>query len=234
METRYVAYYRVSTSRQGESGLGLAAQERTVKQFCVSNDGSVLGEFREIESGTKKDRPALTQAIAFCEKHCATLLIAKLDRLARNVHFVSGLLESGVRFVAADMPNADRFMMHVYAAVAEEEARRISERTRNALAAAKARGVQLGKHGKRLAARNQKEAEAFAAKYGRQIIQLRSDRSMSYRAIADYLNETQAIPNQRGGRWHANSVHRLHKRYEKLVSGAANGGLHRYRQATAQ
>ncbi len=233
METHYVAYYRVSTSRQGESGLGLEAQEDAVQKFCTSNAGLVLCEFREVESGTKKDRPALKQAIAYCEKHGAALLIAKLDRLARNVHFVSGLLESGVRFVAVDMPSADRFMMHVYAAVAEEEARRISERTRSALAVARARGVQLGKNGKRLAAEYKREAQSFAAEYGPIVCQLRSKRLMSYRAIAAYLNETQAIPNQRGGKWHTNSVHRLHKRYEQLENCITQSRPHRYRQATA-
>lgn len=233
MSTSYIAYYRVSTSRQGESGLGLDAQVAAVTKFCEGNAGSVLHEFREVESGRRKDRPELSKAIALCKKHDAILLIAKLDRLARNVHFISGLLESGIRFVAVDMPNADRFMMHVYAAVAEEEARRISERTRSALAAAKARGVKLGVNGKLLAAQHRREADEFAQQYGSEIEHLRSTLQMSYRAVAEHLNETQTIPNRNGGKWHVNSVHRLHRRYMRLKSSTTGERTHMYRQATA-
>src|SRR5262249_8207532 len=103
-----------------------------------------LADFTEVESGKRCDRPELRPALDYCQRHRATLLIAKLDRLARNVHFVSGLMESGIPFVAADMPAADPFRLHIEAAVAEDEARKISERTKGALAAAKARGVKLG------------------------------------------------------------------------------------------
>ncbi len=142
--SKYIAYFRVSTERQGVSGLGLEAQQTSVNQYVARSGGELLAEYVEVESGRKSDRPQLTAAIAKAKKLGAILLIAKLDRLARRVHFISGLMETGVQFRAADMPNADRFMLHVYAAMAEEEARRISERTRNALQAAKARGVKLG------------------------------------------------------------------------------------------
>lgn len=233
MSTSYIAYYRVSTSRQGESGLGLDAQVAAVTNFCDSNSGSVLHQFREVESGRRRDRPELSKAISLCKKHDAVLLIAKLDRLARNVHFISGLLESGIRFVAVDMPNADRFMMHVYAAVAEEEARRISDRTRSALAAAKTRGVKLGVNGKRLAARHRQEANEFAQQYGSEIEHLRTTLQLSYRAVAEHLNKTQTIPNRNGGKWHGNSVHRLHMRYKQLQKVAICNDGQRYRQATA-
>jgi DNA invertase Pin-like site-specific DNA recombinase len=141
---RFVAYYRVSTDKQGRSGLGLEAQRAAVEAHVVDARGRVAAEFIEVESGRKRDRPQLAAALAAARAHRAILVIAKLDRLARNVHFVSGLMESGVEFVAADMPTVNRLTVHILAAVAEEEARMISARTKAALAAAKARGVPLG------------------------------------------------------------------------------------------
>ncbi|BFL66131.1 recombinase family protein [Roseomonas mucosa] len=142
--TRFVAYLRVSTEGQGRSGLGLEAQREAVARHVVGAGGTITAEFVEVESGRKKDRPQLAAALAACRTGRATLVIAKLDRLARNVAFVSGLLESGVEFVAADMPVVNRLTVHILAAVAEEETRMISVRTKAALAAAKAHGVRLG------------------------------------------------------------------------------------------
>src|SRR6266436_4972669 len=159
MSSRFVAYYRVSTDRQGRSGLGLDAQRYAVMRHVASHDGELIADFCEIESGKRSDRPQLAAAIAAAKKAKATLIIAKLDRLARNVHFISGLMESGVEFVAADMPMANRLTVHILAAVAEHEREAISARTKAALAAAKARGVELGKHGKAiLAPRNRGQA----------------------------------------------------------------------------
>lgn len=143
-ETRFVAYLRVSTQGQGHSGLGLEAQRDAVARHVAGAGGAIAAEFVEVESGRKKDRPQLAAALAACRAGRATLVIAKLDRLARNVAFVSNLMESGVEFVAADMPAVNRLTVHILAAVAEEEARMISARTKAALAAAKARGVRLG------------------------------------------------------------------------------------------
>lgn len=140
---RYVSYYRVSTVRQGESGLGLDAQRAAVTAF-VAGHGELAGEYVEIESGKKADRPQLAKALAHAKRCRATLVIAKLDRLARNVAFVSSLMEAHVDFVACDNPHANRLTVHILAAVAEDEARRISERTKAALAAYKARGGLLG------------------------------------------------------------------------------------------
>jgi DNA invertase Pin-like site-specific DNA recombinase len=139
-----VSYIRVSTFRQGQSGLGLEAQRAAVEQFCANNGCEVIAEFREVESGRKSDRPVLRQALAHAKAKRATLLIAKLDRLARNVAFIANLMEAGVEFRACDLPDCSRFILHVMAAVAEQEARAISDRTRAALSAAKARGVLLG------------------------------------------------------------------------------------------
>jgi len=139
-----VAYYRVSTPKQGRSGLGLEAQRHAVEGYLNGGDWQIVGEFTEIETGKRADRPALAKALAMCRLHGARLVIAKLDRLSRNAHFLLGLKESGVDFVAADMPNANRLTVGIMAMVAEDEAQRISQRTKAALAAAKRRGVKLG------------------------------------------------------------------------------------------
>lgn len=140
----FVAYYRVSTDKQGRSGLGLDAQRQAVARHAASCGGSVAAAFEEVESGRKGDRPQLALALAECRLRRCTLLIAKLDRLARDAHFLLGLEKAGVEFVAADMPYANRLTIGVMALVAEEEARAISARTKAALAAAKARGKRLG------------------------------------------------------------------------------------------
>jgi len=132
--TKYIAYYRVSTAKQGKSGLGLEGQRAAVSNFTGNCQDCVIAEFTEIETGTnKKSRPEFEKAKAHAIKEGATLLIAKLDRLARNVHFVSGLMESKVSFKACDMPEADNFTIHIFAALAEREAKMISDRTKAAL-----------------------------------------------------------------------------------------------------
>jgi DNA invertase Pin-like site-specific DNA recombinase len=138
-----VAYLRVSTAPQGESGLGREAQQATVEAFAKQQGGAILATCIEVESGKRSDRPELAKALGAARKGKATLLIAKLDRLARNVAFIATMMEAGVDFVACDQPFASRLTLHILAAVAEDEARRISERTKAALAAAKARGTKL-------------------------------------------------------------------------------------------
>lgn len=144
MGQKFVTYLRVSTQGQGDSGLGLEAQRAAVTAYARQVEGTITAEFLEVESGKCDDRPQLAAAFARARKTKATLLIAKLDRLARNVRFITGLLESVVPVIAADAPNDDRMMMQIRAVFAEEEARKIGARTREALAAAKARGVKLG------------------------------------------------------------------------------------------
>jgi DNA invertase Pin-like site-specific DNA recombinase len=148
---KFVTYYRVSTQRQGASGLGLDAQRQTVAQYLSEAARTTVGSFTEVETGKGSNalsrRPQLRLALEMCKKTGATLLIAKLDRLARNVHFVSGLIETGVDFIAADMPSANKVMIQMHSVMAEWERDQISERTKAALAAAKARGVVLGATG---------------------------------------------------------------------------------------
>lgn len=141
---KIVPYFRVSTKKQGDSGLGLDSQHTLVTKFQLAERCEVLAEFTEIESGKKSNRPELQKAIALCKSTGATLVVAKLDRLARNVLFTATLMESGVEFVACDMPYANRLTIHIMAAMAEDEARRISQRTKDALAELRAQGVKLG------------------------------------------------------------------------------------------
>src|SRR3954471_20698344 len=140
---KFVAYYRVSTERQGRSGLGLEAQQQAVRSYLNGGSWRLVAEVVEVESGKRSDRPKLSEALRLAKLHRATLIIAKLDRLARNVAFVSSLMESGVEFTAVDFPQANRLTIHVLAAVAEHEVAMISARTKAALAAAKARGTPL-------------------------------------------------------------------------------------------
>lgn len=201
----FVAYFRVSTVRQGESGLGLEAQRHAVQEFSEKQQSGTAKEFVEIESGKKTNRPELARALAYCRKHKATLLIAKLDRLARNVHFI-----------ALDMPQADRFMLHVYAAMAEEEGRRISQRTKVALSAAKARGVKLGLNGHVLAKRHRNAANEFASRIGPELERLKSS-GASIRTICTQLNERK-IASFGDSNWHPTSVARTLKRYNELLA----------------
>lgn len=142
--TRFIAYLRVSTARQGQSGLGLEAQRSIVEGFARSNGGNIVEIFIEVESGKLNDRPELAAALARCKATGATLCVARLDRLARDLVFVAIMLRDGVEFVACDAPFANRLTLGILAAVAEDEGRRISERTKSALRAAKARGTVLG------------------------------------------------------------------------------------------
>ena len=223
MVARFVAYYRVSTDKQGKSGLGLEAQRAAVEAHVAAGRGAVAAEFIEVESGRKKDRPQLAAALAAARAHRATLVIAKLDRLARNVHFVSGLMESGVEFVAADMPTVNRLTIHILAAVAEEEARMISARTKAALAAAKARGIALGNPNLRAGSPDQARA-ANAVRSGRS--QIRKADVLPFiesakRAGASTLQELAAAldargvptPSGHGARWHPAQVGRVMGRY---------------------
>lgn len=212
---QFVTYYRVSTQRQGASGLGLDAQRQTVARYLSERARTVLAEFVEIETGkganALEKRPELRKALELCRKSGATLLIAKLDRLARNVHFVSGLIETGVDFIAADMPNANKVMIQMHAVMSEWERDQISERTKAALAAAKTRGVVLGATGpanlKRHTQERQTAARAFQARL-KPVIDGFMAQGLSRRSIVDQLNAL-GITAPRGGTWSLGQVQRV-------------------------
>jgi DNA invertase Pin-like site-specific DNA recombinase len=222
----YVAYYRVSTAKQGKSGLGLEAQEAAALAFIggKGSDAKLLASFTEVESGKSADRPELAKAMEHARLTGATLLIAKLDRLSRDAHFLLGLQKAGVEFTAADMPHADKFTVGIMAMVAQKEREAISQRTKEALAAAKARGQKLGnpngavhlrRFGNGLAvnaikAKAQDRATGLAAT----LAELRAEGITSANAIATTLNaRNYATP--RGGRWTARSVLNVVRRFDR-------------------
>lgn len=221
---KFVSYYRVSTESQGRSGLGLEAQKKAVIDFLNGGEWELVAEFTEVETGKKAhtaNRPELEHALKLCKKTRATLLIAKLDRLARNVHFISGLMERGVKFCAVEFPNADPFMLHVHAAMSEHERRLISVRTKDGLERAKARGVRLGRHGAVLARENAAKAREQATQLRPVIKAIRKDGKKTVRAIMEELNRRE-IKTTRGGLWHPHTVNMLLHRIETRKKGIRN------------
>ncbi len=170
---KFISYLRVSTLRQGKSGLGLEAQRDSINNYLNGGRWKLLEEFVEIESGKDDKRPKLAEALAACQRRKTTLVIAKLDRLSRNVAFIANLMESGVEFIAVDFPQANKFSLHIMAAVAEYEAQAISKRTKEALEAAKRRGVKLG---------NPENLNKAAARKGRALgTAIRQQKAAEYR-----------------------------------------------------
>lgn len=227
---KFVAYYRVSTRKQEQSGLGLEAQRAAVADYAERNGGMVIAEYTEIETGKRSDRPTLAEAIGHTRLSAATLVIAKLDRLARNVHFTSGLMESGVEFVACDNPDASKLTIHLMAAMAEHEATQISNRTKDALQAAKARGAKLGsarpghwdgrEHRRGWAKatkaaakkRSQKAREEYA--FLVPTLQRMQVEGKSYQKMADWLND-QGHTTRRGAAFTSAIVWRILNRFDR-------------------
>ncbi len=214
---KFVAYYRVSTARQGRSGLGLEAQRQAVHDYLGNNGWELAGEFTEVESGKKDDRPKLEKALAACRLHQGTLVIAKLDRLSRDAEFLLRLQKGAVPFVAADMPEANEMVVGIMAVVAQAERKMISQRTKAALAQAKERGTVLGGFRGYIPtdADRRKAVEARQVQATERdpdllpiVEELRDAGIISLRGIASSLNE-RSIPAPRGGQWHPNSVSRL-------------------------
>ena len=214
----YVSYLRVSTQRQGQSGLGIEAQRAAVDGYVSSTGGTLLEEHVEVESGSSRPRPILLQSIARAKKNGAVLVIAKLDRLARNVAFVSALMEAGVEFVAVDFPAANKLLIHIMAAVAEHEKLLISQRTKAALGAAKARGVRLGTNGQRLADQHKAEATRFAEGLRLPIMRAIASGRNTLHQLADQLNRDGYLTRE-GAAWSATGVHRLMLRLHLRTPG---------------
>jgi len=224
---KFVAYERVSTARQGRSGLGLEAQRRAIDSFADARSAILLARFTEIESGKRDDRPELEKALTLAKLTGATLVIAKLDRLSRNAAFLLTLQGSGVKFLACDMPEANDLTVGIMALVAQQEREAISRRTQEALAAAKARGIRLGnpngaaalrragQGGVALRAAVSDNADAFARSLAPVIDDIRKNGHHSLRAIARELN-ARGIQTRRGRCWHVSTVQNLLGRIERL------------------
>ncbi|NWK99579.1 resolvase [Flavobacterium collinsii] len=223
---KYIAYYRVSRKEQGISGLGLSAQKSSVEKYVTSQNGIILKDFTEIETGTnKRERVEIHNAIALAKGEGAVLVIAKLDRLARNVSFVSSLMDAGIEFIAVDMPSANNFTIHIFSALAEQEAKLISSRTKLALAELKKKGVKLG-NPKNLT--NDARAKGIERirnnamnndrnRQAQSIIMNCKEKEMSYRQIADYLNQLN-FKTRHGNKFYAPTVLQLYNRAMKMVA----------------
>lgn len=221
---KYVIYTRVSTDEQGKSGLGLEAQQRDIDYFLSNHPGEVIGSFTDIDTGSNDARPGLTKALKLIRSHKgAELLVSKLDRLSRDVAMIATLMKDReVAFRIATMPSADRFSIHIYAALAEQERKMISDRTKAGLASARARGTQLGGTRIRkvdgveaLAAANQVKqanADAFAERVADVVLPMRAAR-VPIKEIAERMNKM-GVPASGGGRWHIATVQRVLKRLE--------------------
>jgi DNA invertase Pin-like site-specific DNA recombinase len=209
----YIAYFRVSTQQQGQSGLGLDAQRDSVRRFLASQRAHAdqpVAEYTEIESGKRsKNRPQLLAALAECKRLKAVLVVAKMDRLARNVHFISGLMESKVAFIAVDMPEANELTVHIMSAMAEHEAKMIGQRTRAALEAAKVRGTKLGnpRWNESIEAARKAKVALVPAPAVLKMMQKHRDKGLTLRTIADELNAL-GLRTPKGSAWYASTVGR--------------------------
>ena len=221
----FIAYYRVSRKIQGISGLGLSAQRTSVQKYVSSQDGIILNEFTEVETGTnKRERVEIQKAIQQAKKQGAILIIAKLDRLSRNVNFVSSLMDAGIEFLAVDMPSANNFTIHIFSALAEQEAKLISSRTRMALAELKKKGVKLGTPSNLTSDARAKGIERIkenamnndSNRQAQSIISNCKEKGMSYRQIAGYLNELN-FKTRYGKQFLPSTVHQLYSRLSMVA-----------------
>ena len=229
-DARFIAYLRVSTDRQGRSGLGLEAQRAAVTDYLNGGAWTLIAEVVEVESGANGDRPELARALALCRAHRAVLVVAKLDRLARDAHFLLGLQKSGVDFLACDMPSANRMTVGIMAVVAEEERRMISARTKAALAAAKARGRVLGGFRGRAGTATDTAKARAALKHNADaraealvpiLARLDPDGTASLNALARAL-AAENVPTPSGrGAWTPTAVARLRARLTPALHGQA-------------
>lgn len=216
---KYIGYIRVSTKKQGKSGLGLEAQKRAITNL-LNDDDILIAQFEEVESGKNKERPKLLEAIEKCKKTNATLVIARLDRLSRSLSFITQLMDSGIEFVACDMKHANRFTIQIFAALAEQEARYISKRTKLALAELKVKGIKLGKpenlsnysRERSLEVRQQNACNNINNRLATALIVSMRKENSSYDFIANELNTT-GFKTRRDKNFSAMSVKRLYNRH---------------------
>lgn len=222
---KYIAYYRVSKKEQGISGLGLAAQRASVENYVNAQNGKILEEYTEVETGTnKKERVEIQIAIQKAKDTNSTLIIAKLDRLARNVSFISSLMDSGIEFLAVDMPSANNFTIHIFAALAEQEAKLISSRTKQALAELKKKGIKLGNPANLTKEAKLKGVEVIKAnaancdrnRQAQSIIGACKEKGMTFREIATYLNDLN-FKTRYGKTFLSSTVHRLYQNSKLLT-----------------
>jgi DNA invertase Pin-like site-specific DNA recombinase len=224
-ESKFVAYRRVSTKQQGASGLGLEAQDRMITAYVEGVRGTILDRFKEVETGKRSDRPELRKALALAKRRKAILIVAKLDRLARNVAFVSALMESKVKFRAADFPEANEFMIHILAAVAEYEAKLISERTKAGLESRRKRGLPLGNPKNLVAGKspapaiNKAKARADAERMRPIIESICKEGITSIRKVCQALNDRGYV-TPRGSSFHPTTVALLLSRLGHGAGGA--------------
>lgn len=222
MGKKIISYVRVSTQKQGSSGLGLEAQKQAVRNYINETGAELIGEFLELESGKKSDlkRPQLEAALNACKKDKAVLVVAKLDRLARNVHFISGLMQAKVKFIALDIPEANELTIHIMAAFAEHEAKRISERTKAALAIAKSKGVVLGAAGymnlKPNIETRKKKSNEFASSLSGLFHGFKL-RKITQSQMAIELNNI-GVKTINGGLWRQSQVNRIIKKINKIAN----------------
>lgn len=227
---KFISYCRVSTAKQGNSGLGLEAQRETIRQYLNGGDWQLIGEFVEVESGKNNDRPELAKALKDCQLTGATLLVAKLDRLSRDIHFITSLEKAGIEFTVCDFPTANRFTIHIFAALAQYERELISQRTKAALAAKKARGAVLGSP-ENLTEENrdkgrmqgraaiQDRADRFARMVAPKILEYQDQGIESLRGIASRLNQDHVLTARgKAGTWTPTAVKNLVDRMRQLPS----------------
>lgn len=222
MEGRYISYVRVSTQKQGLDGYGVDAQRKSITDFLNGGNWELIAEYAEVESGKKSDRPALKKALSHCKRTKSILVISKIDRLSRNVAFLSNLMESGVEFIATDNPHANKLTVQLMAVMAENEREAISKRTKEALAAAKARGVKLGnpkglkkeviEKGRPLALKaRQVKANEYADRM-KPVIQELLDEGLSLNTIARRMMENKELTPRGGSQWSPTTVKNILKR----------------------
>jgi DNA invertase Pin-like site-specific DNA recombinase len=214
MKNKIITIRRVSTKKQGEDGLGMESQRKALDYFITNNDVEVMGDFVEIGSGRKKNRPILAEAIAACTKHKAMLVVAKLDRLGRRVSVISALLESNIEIKFLDFPESNRLMLHVLASIAEYESTLIGNRVKESIAVYKENGGEWGKHGQKLAKQNKESAQIFAQTISEAITAtIQRTRKPTYARIADKLNAS-GVKTRTGKRFYPASVRNAMKQLE--------------------